>query len=266
MIYNYINYLRINRGLSEHTLEAYEKSVRSFAKFIEQHYPGTRWTSVSKNMLDEYVAKLVSENLAPSTIKQHLAAIRTLYKTMQALGYKGENPARYVSTPKKVKTLPNTIEPRAIERAIEAPTTPRQAKAIIAIIYETGIRLQELLDIQPKDINSQEHSIKIQGKGRKERFVYYGKLTQQYGGKLQPQTLTQREARKMVYDALKPFSKANQLSPHAIRHTFASKMLNAGAPIEFISKILGHENTKTTDIYAQLSNKKAHELYLQYSL
>lgn len=265
MIQNFIDYLRINRGLSENTLEVYHDRVTRFANYLSTTHSGVRWSTVTKDMVDEYVAHLVSEEMAPATIKQHIAAIRTLYKTMIALGYKGENPARYVSTPKKDKRLPKTVEPQAIERCLQASSTPRQAKAIIAIIYETGIRLQELLDLKAGDISSTDGSIKIHGKGKKERTVYYGELTKQFGGKLHPETLTQRDARRLVFDALRPFSQAEQLSPHAIRHTFACRMLDNGAPIELISKLLGHENTQTTDIYAQLSNSRTRELYLQYS-
>lgn len=265
MIETFVKYLETNRGLSPLTIEVYKKRLQRFARYLGEHYSGVRWSIVTKEMVDSYVTDLVDDGQAPASIKQHIAAIRTLYKTMQALGYQGENPARYVSTPKKAKRLPQTIEPEAITKALSSSSTPPQAKAIIAIIYETGVRLQELLDLQAADISSTDRSIKIHGKGRKERTVYYGELTKQYGGKLHSSSLTQRDARRLVWEALKPYSEAPQLSPHAIRHTFASRLLDKGAPIEFISKLLGHQNTNTTDIYAQLSNSRARELYNQYS-
>lgn len=265
MIDTFLKYLDTNRGLSPLTIDVYAKRLRRFARYLGDHYSGVRWSTVTKEMVDSYVVALVEEGQAPASIKQHIAAIRTLYKTMQSLGYQGENPARYVSTPKKAQRLPKTIEVDAIKKALSANSTPPQAKAIIAIIYETGVRLQELLDLQAEDISSTDRSIKIHGKGRKERTVYYGELTKQYGGKLRPSTLTQRDARRLVWEALKPYSQAPQLSPHAIRHTFASRLLDKGAPIEFISKLLGHQNTETTDIYAQLSNSRTRELYAQYS-
>lgn len=265
MIQTFLNYLTTNRGLSPLTVDIYRKRLESFVTYLQHTQPNPRWSTVTKGMIDGYVVELGTRGLAPASIKQHIAAIRTLYSTMQTLGYLGENPARYVSTPKKGHQLPKTIENEAILKALASSSTPSQAKAIIAIIYETGVRLQELLDMKAGDINSVNQSIKISGKGRKERTVYYGTLTKTYGGKLHSLPMTQRDARRLVWEALKPYSKAEQLSPHAIRHTFASNLLDKGAPLELISKLLGHENTNTTEIYAQLSNTKCRELYLRYS-
>lgn len=265
MIQTFIQYLKTNRGLSENTTRSYENDLRDFASFARDRWPNSRWSQIQKWQIDAYVSYMVNEEYEPATIKRHIAALRTYYKTIMALGMMNDNPARYVSTPKLRTQLPKTIEKEAITKSLEDPNTDPQAKAAIAIIYETGIRLQELIDLQASSINPSNSSITIEGKGKKQRTVYYGTLTRQYGRKWKAGTHTQREVRHLVYQALKRYSKAPQLSPHALRHTFASEMLNNGASITEISKLLGHEHIETTEVYAHLSNSQTQQRYLTFA-
>lgn len=232
--------------------------------FINKEYRGTTWRKVTKSQVDEYVIHLTEQGAAPASIKQHIAALRTFFKTCKALGQEIGNPARYVSTPKLSSQLPKVIEKEAIKAALSSASVDLQTKAAISIIYETGIRLQELLDLEAQDIDKATQSIKIHGKGRKERTVYYGELTKRYGKFWRGKQHTQREIRHLVYNALKPYSKSQQLSPHAIRHTFATTMLNNGAPMITISNLLGHKHIETTEIYAKLANTTIAQQYELY--
>lgn len=265
MITTFQNYLLHNRGLSTATVESYGQNLHTFARWINIHYTGTRWSTITKAMIDDYVEYLVVNKYKPASIKQAISTLRTFYKTALAMGAQIDNPARYVSTPKLGEHLPKTIEKEAIKKALESPYTNKTAKAVIAIVFETGIRLQELLDLRPGDVNRESRSITIKGKGNKERVVYYGELTHQYGAAIFQRSWNQREIRRLVFDALKPYSTAGQLSPHAIRHTYASMLIDNGMSIDGIRKLLGHEHTATTEIYAQMSNQKARELYLQFA-
>lgn len=261
MITTFISYLTLNRGLSVNTAKAYGEALRDFAQFINQYHAGTTWRTVDKAMIDSYVEMMATEGAAAATIKQHISALRCFYKTCMALGGITKNPARYVSTPKLGKQLPKTIETDAIRKALESATVNQQAKAAIAIIFETGIRLQELLDLRANDIDAAKQSIRINGKGNKQRIVYYGDLTKRYGKFWHGAQHTQRGVRHLVYDALRDYSKAEQLSPHALRHTFATQLLNNGMPLEIISKLMGHKNTVTTEIYANLAMPTTQEAY-----
>lgn len=265
MITAFSNYLLTNRGLSENTVKAYCEALRDFAQFANDHYAGVRWSTVTKQQIDEYVVDMVAEDYAPASIKQHISALRTFYKTCMAMGAKVENPARFVSTPKLQDEMPKTIEVEAIKAALESATTPMAAKAAISIIFETGIRLQELLDLKAEDIDPKTQSIRITGKGRKQRTVYYGELTKKYGRYWRGSEYTQRYVRHIVFEALKPYSEAKQLSPHALRHTYACQLLNNGMSITAISKLLGHEHIETTEVYAKLANKTTQNMYLQYA-
>lgn len=265
MITSFQNYLQINRGLSENTVKAYGEALRDFAQYVNDYHHGTRWSTVTKQMIDAYVAMMVSEEYQPASIKQHISALRTFYKTCMAMGQQIDNPARFVSTPKLHEELPKVIEVEAIRKALESEATPVAAKAAIAIIYETGIRVQELLDLTRDAIHPETQSITICGKGRKQRTVYYGELTKKYGRTWKGSEHTQRGVRHLVYTALKPYSDAKQLSPHALRHTYASQLINNGMSIEAISKLLGHEHIQTTEVYAKLANKTTQSLYLQFA-
>lgn len=265
MITNFESYLRYNRGLSENTVKAYGEALRDFAQFINDYHKGVRWSTVEKRMIDEYVVDMVNEDYAPASIKLHISALRTFYKTCLAMGAKIDNPARFVSTPKLSNPMPKTIEVDAIRATLDSDRTPADAKAAIAIIFETGIRLQELLDLRRNDIDPATQSIKIRGKGKKERTVYYGDLTKKYGRCWNGEKHTQRGVRHLVFEALKPFSNMKQLSPHALRHTYACQLLNNGMSITAISKLLGHEHLETTEVYAKLANKTTQNLYLQFA-
>lgn len=265
MIHQAITYMEVNRGLSSNTINAYRKNLRSFVTFMHATYPTARWSTITKTVIDSYVTYLAESGKKAATIKQHIAALRTLYKTMQAMGADIENPAQLVSTPKKGETLPKLIETEAIQKALDSPTTSLEAKAAIAILFETGIRLQELLDLRRNDIDNKTRSIKIHGKGNKERTVYYGELTKKYGRYWKVREIDQRTARHMIYDALKPYSAAQQLSPHALRHTFATEMVNNGMPLNEVQQLLGHKHITTTEIYTHVNNTKIADNYTRHA-
>lgn len=264
MIQTFCKYLTINRGLSENTVKAYREGLQNFAAWANKEEPGTRWSKVTKQLIDRYVADLVERDYKPATIKQHISALRTFYKTCMAMNMMDTNPARFVSTPKKGKDLPKTIEREAITAALADPKVDAETKGAIAIIYETGLRLQELLDLRASDIDTVAKAIKVNGKGRKERIVYYGSLCQQYGKYWHGFKHTQREVRHDIFKALQPYSKANMLSPHALRHTYASQLLNNGMSITAISKLMGHEHQTTTERYAKLANLTAQTEYQEH--
>lgn len=265
MIYGFCKYLTINRGLSENTVKAYREALQSFATWANDEHPGTRWSNVTKQLIDMYVASLVADDYKPATIKQHISALRTFYKTCQAMGTMNENPARFVSTPRLGEELPKTIEREAIDAALNAGNVDNETKAAIAIIYETGLRLQELLDLRPGDVDPKLQAITVNGKGRKQRTVYYGELCKKYGRHWHGEKHTQREVRHEVFKALKPYSNATQLSPHALRHTYACQLLNNGMSITAISKLMGHEHLETTERYAKLANETTKEMYLKFA-
>lgn len=269
MITEFQNYLSAIKGYSDNTVVAYGKDLRDFVAYVREVDEKVTWRSVTQGLIQSYVVSLHERDLENTTIKRRVAAIRSLYDYFKTQGYISENPARFVQTPKKVKKLPNTISAGAIRDALESTGTPLKTKCMIALMIETGIRLQEMLDLETKDFQAANRSIRILGKGGKERTVYYGEWSRKYLNKYVGYRKgrlfddEQRDVRREVYETLSKFTHARQLSPHAIRHTFATTMLRNGADIKSIQALLGHESVKTTEIYAQVAGP---QVAMQYEL
>lgn len=264
MISTFITYLETNKGFSVKTAKAYEASLKEFALFINTNEPGTRWSTVTKQQIDDYVSWLSSNMYSASTIKQRISALRTFFTTCRALGANIQNPARYVSTPKLAETLPKAVGIATVNATLADATVDAKSKAVIAIIVESGLRLQELIDLREQDIDTTNRSIRVHGKGNRERIVYYGALTEKYFiSNWEFDVTGQRDIRRMVYNALSKHSDGGQLSPHALRHTFATNMLNHNMRIESVSSLLGHKQVTTTQRYARLTNTSLRKEYEQ---
>lgn len=272
MIKTYITFLEKNRGYSQATLKAYATDLRLFAAWAKSNTENPRWSCLQQADFEHYVADLYNDGQKASSVTRKVSAIRAFYTWMMGRGLMSTNPARFVSSPKIPKTAPKTVEMAAIRAALTSNAVSLTTKVQIAIMTEAGLRLQETLDLTTEDIDRELHAIHVTGKGAKDRTTYYGPETARllrdyipngYTGKLFIQT--QRETRAAVYAALKPFSHAQQLSPHALRHTFATNMLNNGASLETIEQLLGHESVQTTERYARMGSARSRDEYNNYA-
>lgn len=272
MIQQYIQYLRDIKGYSENTCKAYEKDLKHFIRWAQAHVEGARWSTLTRTEVDDYISQMVGADLKPATTNRRLAAISGIYNYFRREGYDIENPCKFESRRKRTKSVPNTIPYKEMEMAYEH--SAGVAKVILGILATTGIRIQELLDMTWEDIDFEKCSIKIHGKGNKERVVYtlpeqLDTLKNLYDMQ-QPSgiifTMDQRTARRMIWEALKPYSHAKQLSPHAIRHTFATHMAEEGVNCSTLAEILGHQRLDTTQHYIDLGQSAAQQACLQYAL
>lgn len=259
MIQKYINYLRNLRGYAENTAVSYEKDLRAFVTWVRGNVPGATWSTLTRDDIDRYIMTLASAGLKPATTNRRLAAISGLYNYMRREGYEVENPCRYESRRKRAKTIPNTIPANDLRAAYDHAVGA--TKVMLGLLITTGIRIQELLDITWEDIDFEDLSIKITGKGNKQRRVYTQaaqletlrllKEQQAVSGRIF--TIDQRTARTMIWESLKPYSSARQLSPHAIRHTFATQLATQGVNVTTLAKILGHDRIGTTQQYIDMT-------------
>lgn len=209
---------------------------------------------------------MVSANLKPATTNRRLSAISGIYRFFRREGHNVENPCKYESRRKISETIPHTIPIDQLKEAYDHAAGI--AKVAIGLFMTTGIRIQELLDITWEDINFQDQSIKITGKGSKERTVYttedkletllqLSKIKTQKGNIF---CMEQRQMRRIIYDALSPYCQAPQLSPHAIRHTFATHAANKGANVSTLAKAMGHNRIETTQKYIDLRSAPVRSL------
>ena len=272
MITKYISYLRDIRNYSENTLTGYEKDLRAFSKWAQAHLEHARWSEITISDIDQYVHAMVATGMKPSSTNRRLSAISGLYEYFKREGYDVENPCKYESRRKVSKTLPNTINEEELRAAYENATGA--TKTMIGILMSTGIRLQEMLELSWEDIDFVDCSLRIMGKGAKQRVVYSTRdiladlalYKSQTNARGQIFGIDQRTARYMIYDALRPHCSAKQLSPHAIRHTWATHLAKMGANVSQIGTLLGHEHLETTQKYIDMCQHNHKEIVEQYSI
>lgn len=249
------DYLRAIRGYSENTVKAYLTDLHTFVYWGRTHGVLTRWSCISREQIDAFLIYQESMGVKPTTTNRQLASISSLYGYFQRQGLQIENPCKYESRRKVGKTEPCTIP---LEQLILAYHKAQgSTKTMLGILMTTGIRLQELLDLNFEDIDFSTNQLHIHGKGKKERKVYSNELAlaklretqERYHASGKIFHTTQRHVRRQIYAALLPYCNAPQLSPHAIRHTYATHLAKQGVPTTTISKILGHEHISTSEKY-----------------
>lgn len=272
MIQEFQTYLLAIKGYSTHTAKAYRKDLKAFATWVKETRDGGRWSTITRADIDEYIKYMYNQHKAPATISRHLSSINALYKYAIRQGWMTENPARYESRPKLAKRQPNTIPLNDIVRAMVS-STPAVA-AMLATLSNTGIRIQEMLNIHVSDINQERRTIRIHGKGAKDRTVYItgtlatmlhdlgvGRTGRIFEG------FDQRTARHAIWTALQQAgSHAEQQSPHAIRHTYATEAAAHGANVTTLAAILGHEDIRTTQKYIDMAQIDVKEAMQQYTI
>lgn len=270
MIQKYINYLSNVRGYSANTASSYEKDIRQFVSWLKKKEPDVRWSTITRTEIDRYVVYMAEKGLKPATSNRRLAAISGIFNYFKREGLISDNPCRYESRRKVAKTLPNTIPTEELKEAYL--NTTGVTKLMIGLLTTTGIRVQEMLDLEWSDIDFESAALRVHGKGGKDRIVYTSEeiLTDLANVKkyLQPSGklfyLTQRDVRYKLYSALKQHSQAKQLSPHAIRHTFATNLAKNEVSATTIQALLGHSDIKTTQRYIDMSQsntKRAAQTY-----
>lgn len=263
MVNEFINYQRSIKGLSPLTLRAYEKDIRQFVSWAQPK--GLRWSTITKQDIDNWVRSI--EEKAPATRRRKITAVRAIFTWAHHEGLLAENPARYLQSPKLAETLPMGAEPEKIANYLDTVPTTREAiicHALTALIADTGIRLQEAIDLRCQDVNIEQQTMTIHGKGNKQRTVYFTQLTVEHCartanmrlGYLIPLT-DQWALRKIMYTEL-------GTHPHALRHMFATKLLNNGASLTTIGKLLGHKHSSTTERYAKVADRTARAEYNMY--
>ena len=270
MIKEFISYQRNVKGLSPRTCEEYSKNLSYFIAWAQPRK--LRWSTIMKSDIDSWTMDMMLMGVKPATIRQRISVIRSCFGWMVNEGMLHLNPARYCQSPKTTKALPTAVDITKIDAYLETPAyTPQQQELHIAValMIETGCRLHEVMMMRTQDFNKQTSSVRVSGKGSKERIVYYGARCKQQlnsykrhsTGKLIT-TMDDTTLRFEMYRELGKF--CPHVHPHQLRHTFATEMLNNGMDLKTLSVLLGHESVKTTEIYARASEQRIHNQYSQF--
>ena len=285
MIEQFLDYIRYERNLSPQTVLTYEHSLHDLESYFKGLGDSLDWKSIDSDIIRDWLAFMLDKGAKATSVNTALSAVRSFFRF--ALGRKlvEKDPAHLIEGPKKSKPLPQFVREKEMNELlddIEWGTTYKdvRARTIILMLYETGVRVSELTGLDDADIDFTTGQLKVTGKRNKQRIVPFGEelaaVMQQYRELRDAQVVRQSEAllltekgermtRCQVYGIvrrnLSMVTTLKKRSPHVLRHSFATAMLNNGAGLESVKKLLGHESLETTEIYTHTTFEQLKRVY-----
>lgn len=284
---SFVKYLRYEKGYSSHTLTAYQKDLFLFYDYLKEKIGDFDWDTIDKDLVRGFILSLTMNKEKATTVNRKLSAIRSFYRYMLRLGFVTHNPTAQVVGPKVKKNLPVFLKEEELDRLIDeiqpeeddGSFEASQKRIILNLFYSTGIRCSELLNIKEGDIDYSLKQIRILGKRNKERFIPFGEeLEEMLDGYIEkkhcidfenPYLFIGRKGKKISYSQVYNTVKENlsqvttvqKKSPHVLRHTFATVMLNNGAQLNSVKELLGHASLSSTEIYTHVSFEEMKTIY-----
>nr|WP_269646236.1 tyrosine recombinase XerC [Staphylococcus hominis] len=278
-----MNMLKVERNFSDHTLKAYHDDLAQFNQFLEQELLNLR-TFEYKDARN-YLSYLYSNNLKRTTVSRKISTLRTFYEFWMTQDTSVNNPFIQLVHPKKEQYLPQFFYEEEMEALFNTVSNDAKKglrdRVVIELLYATGIRVSELVNIKVMDLDMNLPGVKVLGKGNKERFVPFGEFCrqsiEQYLEKFKPlkvkshpylivnmkgDPITERGIRYLLNDVVKRTAGVTEIHPHKLRHTFATHLLNQGADLRTVQSLLGHVNLSTTGKYTHVSNQQLRKVYL----
>jgi len=268
---NFRLYLEIERNLSPHTIKAYTTDLRDF---LERN-AGNFCTLTYKN-IRSYIAEIQNKNYTKTTVARKIAAIKAFYRYLYREKLVEVNPAVNVRAPKKIKTLPEFLTEKEAGIILAQAATPRD-RAVLELLYASGMRISELCSLNFENLNLEENEITVFGKGGKERIVLVSNRAKgcvlEYvedfdktpsspvfrsvnNNRLQP-----RQVHRIIKTAVQKSGLTKKVSPHTFRHTFATRLLEKGADLRVVQELLGHASISNTQIYTHVSVERLRQTY-----
>jgi integrase/recombinase XerC len=281
----FVEYLRFEKRFSEHTCTAYNTDLEQFVRFLQNTYNTVLLQEINHTLIRSWVVSLLEAELDPRSANRKITTLKTFYKFLLKQQLVSENPMLKIQSPKTAKRLPIFVEKNKMDMLLDSETLfdaanePLTDKLIIEIFYATGMRLSELISLKKEDVNMYNCTFKVLGKRNKERIIPFtnelkksielylqntGSTTQHFlfeqkdGKKLTPSFVY-----KIVNDYLSMVTTIEKRSPHVLRHTFATHMLNNGADLNSIKDILGHANLSATQVYTHNTVEKLKNIHKQ---
>nr|WP_265582909.1 tyrosine recombinase XerC [Staphylococcus hominis] len=278
-----MNMLKVERNFSDHTLKAYHDDLAQFNQFLEQELLNLR-TFEYKDARN-YLSYLYSNNLKRTTVSRKISTLRTFYEFWMTQDTSVNNPFIQLVHPKKEQYLPQFFYEEEMEALFNTVSNDAKKglrdRVVIELLYATGIRVSELVNIKVMDLDMNLPGVKVLGKGNKERFVPFGEFCrqsiEQYLEKFKPlkskshpylivnmkgDPITERGVRYLLNDVVERTAGVTEIHPHKLRHTFATHLLNQGADLRTVQSLLGHVNLSTTGKYTHVSNQQLRKVYL----
>ena len=302
LVRQFLDYLRLERHFSDYTVKSYGADLIQFGQFLMAQIgnsesiralPGDmtcddRALKCEPLLIREFLAYLYAQNYTKSTTARKLATLRSFYKFLIRRGVVSVNPLSTIRTPKQEKRLPKCLDLEQVQKLLDAPgdgdLLSARDKAMLEVLYSSGIRVSELVELEMQDLDLQEGVLRVKGKGRKDRLTPIGsqaiKAVQRYfelrgqDARCQQSThasrvflnkhgepLSTRSVRRKLDKYLVQAGLDPGISPHTLRHSFATHLLNNGADLRSVQELLGHQSLSTTQIYTHLTTSRMKEAY-----
>lgn len=274
IIGEYLEYLELEKGLSQNTLEAYRRDLSEFSQGVEDI------KKVDRMSINMFIRKLRENKLAPSSIIRKIASLRGFFKWASSAGIIDKNPASTLEQPKVPQHLPKVVSIKEIEEMLHNNLTPLE-HVIMELLYSCGLRVSELVNLKTNDIDLSSKYVRCFGKGSKERIIPIGEIAK----KAVTEYMTERDflvkkynlntkllliqnsgrfiTRQDVYTFIHAQGKLihKNISPHTLRHSFATHLLENGADLRVVQELLGHSDVSTTQLYTHISKKRLKDVY-----
>ena len=281
----FLNYLSSELNRSQQTVESYRDDLKHFEKFAKDLSDSFSWETVDSDMVRDWMESMMDKGNSAATVSRRLSALKTFYRFALARHYVESDPVYSIKGPKKEKPLPQFVKESEMDELLDRQAwgddyNNVRARTIIILFYETGMRLSELVNLDDKDVNFVTSEIKITGKGNKQRIVPFGDelkntllefrrlrdasvevktpalVVSDKGTRMSPS-----KVQNIVRSNLSRVCSLKKKSPHVLRHSFATAMLNHHVGIENLKKLLGHANISTTEIYTHTTFEQLKRVY-----
>ncbi len=287
---SFLEYLEVERNYSPNTLRSYDSDLRHFVSYLLSNEIRSL-EEVRKNLLRAYLGGLLDEGLTKKSVARKIASLRSFFRYAKRHKIVTTNPTLTLISPKLEKRLPSFLDEPAIKRLFDSVDSStehgRRDAAILELFYSTGMRLNELIQLNVDDVDFSQGVVKVTGKGSKQRIIPVGRralqamrayivdrgrlvLDQKQGKEQLPLFLTPKGDRfypqaviRMVKSTIGKVSELQKRSPHVLRHTFATHLLNRGADLRAVKELLGHESLSTTQVYTHVSTEQMKKVYRQ---
>ena len=288
LVSQFVDYMRYERNMSPRTIRSYSEDLDDFESFFRNLDGQLSWETIDRDIIREWVESMMDRGNSATSVNRRLSSLRSFYRFALKRGMVEVNPASLVKGPKKAKPLPQFVKEGEMNRLIDDDRLWGEsyedalARTIIIMFYETGIRLSELVGLDDTDVDLANRTVKGTGKRNKQRIVPFGdelaSELSQYVEKRDSQVVrttsgmfldkkgkrvSHEKVGKMVKESLSKVTTMKKRSPHVLRHSYATAMLNNGAGLESVKKLLGHQSLSTTEIYTHTTFEQLKRVYKQ---
>lgn len=281
----FLSYIAAGRGYSPRTVETYGADLLCFRNFFELTEEGLTWQTVDSDLIRRWMVSRLERGIAPGTVKRSMSSLRSFFRYMLKIGEMKVDPTRRVQNPKVGKALPVFVKTSEMDRLLDDVPFPAnfaglRDRFVLLLLYSTGIRRAELIGLDICDVNVDKCELKVTGKRNKQRIIPMGKelvreyvryqnaRTAQFGNEQGPLVLDDKGHRispTRVYKTVKTYlgyvTTQKKKSPHVLRHTFATALLNNGADLLAVKELLGHESIATTEVYTHTTFAELKKIY-----